>query len=234
MVARHVCHCPEMCVQPTLMRINCAQVMSVRVLCATCVQVLSANFAFKCAQCDFPVKCAPTLGHHVEEIHVEMQLRKWSPFSGATTSIQWPELCVCTNMSVVYSSCVGQMYPGITNLSDSKHALVGCLGHVHHQRSEGSLLPVFVSPFPALLMSIFCRSLKKVKFPTDQFRPALGSGGWLVVVNHAQKTSKLPYFRLFWPIPKYFLPLLPYTDLVPPSTDPVPPSTNQYRRILTQ
>ena len=52
-------------------------------LCASdeyefCVQLvseyLSANFAYKCAQCDFPVKCAPTLGHHVEEIHVEMQL----------------------------------------------------------------------------------------------------------------------------------------------------------------
>ena len=35
-------------------------------------------------------------------------------------------------------------------------------------------------------------------------------------------------------MPKYFLPLLPYTDLVPPSTDPEPPSTNQYRPILTQ
>ena len=79
----------------------------------------------------------------------------------------------------------------------------------------------------------YCRSLIKVKFPTDQFRPALGSCCRLIV-NHAQKTSKLPYFRLFRPIPKYFLPLLPYTDLVPPSTDPVPPSTNQYRRILTQ
>ena len=79
----------------------------------------------------------------------------------------------------------------------------------------------------------YCRSLKKVKFPTDQFRPALGSGCRLIV-NHAQKTSKLPYFRLFRPIPKYFLPLLPYTDLVPPSTDPLPPSTNQYRLLLTQ
>ena len=74
----------------------------------------------------------------------------------------------------------------------------------------------------------------KVKFPTDQFRPALGSCCCSVDCHHAQKTSKLPYFRLFGPIPKYFLPLLPYTDLVPPSTDPVPPSTNQYRRILTQ
>ena len=48
----------------------------------------------------------------------------------------------------------------------------------------------------------------------------------LIDCHHAQKTSKLPYFRLLRPIPKYFLPLLPYTDLVPRSTDPVPPSTN--------
>ena len=31
---------------------------------------------------------------------------------------------VYINVYVVYSSCVGQMYPRITNLSDSKHALV--------------------------------------------------------------------------------------------------------------
>ena len=124
MVARHVCDCPEMCAQPTLMRIICAQVMSVRVLCTHCVQVLRANFAFKCAQCDFPVKCATTLGHHVEEIHVEMQL------SGSGAHSQEPQRVyngmdyVCTNVNVVYSSFVGQMYPRITNLSDSKHALV--------------------------------------------------------------------------------------------------------------
>ena len=53
----------------------------------------------------------------------------------------------------------------------------------------------------------YCRSLIKVKFPTDQIRPALGSCCRLIVVNHSQKTSKLPYFRLFRPIPKYFLPL---------------------------
>ena len=48
------------------------------------------------------------------------------------------------------------------------------------------------------------------------------------------KTSKLPFSDFFDLTPKYFLPLLPYTDLVPPSTDPVPPSTNQYRPKLTQ
>ena len=42
------------------------------------------------------------------------------------------------------------------------------------------------------------RSLIKVKFSTDQFRPALGSGCRLSIdCYHAQKTSKLPYFRLF-------------------------------------
>ena len=30
------------------------------------------------------------------------------------------------------------------------------------------------------LKSLCCRSLTKVKFSTDQFRPALGSGGWLI------------------------------------------------------
>ena len=104
-----------------------------------------------------------------------------------------------------------------------------CFSHysnfcVLQSESGGNLVSTFT----------FCRSLIKVKFPTDQFRPALGSCCCSVDCHHAQKTSKLPYFRLFRPIPKYFLPLLPYTDLVPPSTDPVPPSTNQYRRILTQ
>ena len=45
----------------------------------------------------------------------------------------------------------------------------------------------------------YCRSLTKVKFSTDKVRPALGSCCRLIVVNHAQKTSKLPYFRLFRP-----------------------------------
>ena len=31
----------------------------------------------------------------------------------------------------------------------------------------------------------------------NQFRPALGSGCCLIDCHHAQKTSKLPYFRLF-------------------------------------
>ena len=49
--------------------------------------------------------------------------------------------------------------------------------------------------------SSFSRSLIKVKFSTDQFRPALGSCGCRLIVDchHAQKTYKLPYFRLFRP-----------------------------------
>ena len=82
----------------------------------------------------------------------------------------------------------------------------------------------------------FCRSLMKVKFSTDQVRRALGSGGCLFVVccHHAQKPENGPISDLFNLTPKYFLPLLPYTDLVPPSTDPVPPSSNQYRPKVTQ
>ena len=79
----------------------------------------------------------------------------------------------------------------------------------------------------------YCRSLKKVKFSTDQFRPALGSGCCLIVTM-LKKPQNCPISDFFDLTPKYFLPLLPYTDLVPPSTDPVPPSTNQYRPILTQ
>ena len=51
------------------------------------------------------------------------------------------------------------------------------------------------------------------------------------MVNHAQKPENGPISDLFNLTPKYFLPLLPYSDLVPPSTDPVPPSAN--RPILT-
>ena len=47
----------------------------------------------------------------------------------------------------------------------------------------------------------------------------------VVTTHHAQKASKLPYFRLFHPDTQILSTLLPYTDLEPPSTDPVPPST---------
>ena len=87
---------------------------------------------------------------------------------------------------------------------------------------------------PYLPLSECCKSLIKVKFSTDQFRHALGSGCRLIDCDHAQKTSKLPYFRLFRPDTQILLPILPYTDLVPPSTNPVPPSTKQYCPILTQ
>ena len=56
-------------------------------------------------------------------------------------------------------------------------------------------------------------------------------GGLLTMLK---KTQNCPISDFFDLTPKYFLPLLPYTDLVPPSTDPVPPSTNQYRLQLTQ
>ena len=56
---------------------------------------------------------------------------------------------------------------------------------------------------------------------------------WLSIVTMLKKPQNCPISDFFNLTPKYFLPLLPYTDLVPPSTDPVPPSTNQYRPILT-
>ena len=98
----------------------CASDVCMSFVCNLCSSI-ECKF---CLQCDFPVKCAPTLGHHVEEIHVEMQL------SGSGAHSQEPQRVhngmdyVCTNVNVVYSSFVGQMYPRITNLSDSKHALV--------------------------------------------------------------------------------------------------------------
>ena len=77
-----------------------------------------------------------------------------------------------------------------------------------------------------------CRSLKKVKFSTDQFRPALGSGCCLIVTM-LKKPQNCPISDFFDLTLKYFLLLLHYTDQVPPSTDSVPPSTNQYCPILT-
>ena len=86
-----------------------------------------------------------------------------------------------------------------------------------------------------LWLWIYCRSLMKVKFSTDKFRRALGSGGCLFVdCRHAQKPENCPFSDLFNLTLKYFLPLLHYNDLVPSSSDPAPPSTNQYRPILTQ
>ena len=55
----------------------------------------------------------------------------------------------------------------------------------------------------------------------------------MVDCHHAQKPENCPISDFFDLTPKYFLPLLPYTDLAPPSTDPVPTSTNQYRPKLT-
>ena len=96
----------------------------------------------------------------------------------------------------------------------------------------------------------FCRSLIKVKFSTDQFRPALGSCGCSIVglmdCDHAQKTSKLPYFRLlrpdtqllsaltalYWPSTAFYWPSTTKYQPVPPYTDPVPSWINHHRLIL--
>ena len=46
-------------------------------------------------------------------------------------------------------------------------------------------------------LSSYCRSLTKVKFSTDQVRPAIGSGSWLSMVNYAQKPENGPISDLF-------------------------------------
>ena len=48
--------------------------------------------------------------------------------------------------------------------------------------------------------NIFCRSLIKVKFPTDQFRPALGSRGcrrWLTMLKKPQNCPISDFFDLY-------------------------------------
>ena len=92
----------------------------------------------------------------------------------------------------------------------------------------------------------FCRSLIKVKFSTDQFRPALGSCCCSINCHHAQKTSKLPYFRLFrpdtqilsaltalyWPSTAFYWPSTTKYQPVTSHTDPVPSWIKHYRLIL--
>ena len=73
-----------------------------------------------------------------------------------------------------------------------------------------------------------CRSLMKVKFPTDQFRLALGSCHCLMDCHHAQKTSKLPYFRLFRPDTQI---LSGFSALYWPSTAFYWPSTTKYQPL---
>ena len=87
-----------------------------------------------------------------------------------------------------------------------------------------------VTPVTPVTPVTNCKSLIKVKLTTGQFRPSLGSGCCrLSIVTMLKKTQNCPISDFFDLTPKYFLPLMPYTDLVPPSTDPVPPSSNQYR-----
>ena len=66
--------------------------------------------------------------------------------------------------------------------------------------------------------------------------------------DHAQKTSKLPYFRLFWPDTQilsaltalywpstaFYWPSTTKYQPVPPSTDPVPSCITYYRPLLIQ
>ena len=106
------------------------------------------------------------------------------------------------------------------------------------------------------VLVIFCRSLKKVKFPTDQFRPALGSCCRLIdwLLTMLKKPQNCPISDFFDLYPNTFCPycliqtwyrllLTQYHQVptstavywpstimdqpLPPYTDPVPPSTNK-------
>ena len=102
----------------------CASDVCTSFVCKLCASI-ECKFCLQVRPVWFPCEvCADSETSRRRDPRGNATLRKWSPFSGATTSIQWQGLCVCTNVNVVYSSCVGQMYPRITNLSDSKHALV--------------------------------------------------------------------------------------------------------------
>ena len=72
-----------------------------------------------------------------------------------------------------------------------------CIKGVHHDQW---LLPLIGSSVPSNWSSqVYCKSLTKVNFFTDQIRPALGSVGYLFGRQHAKKNSKLRYVRLFKP-----------------------------------
>ena len=99
------------------------------------------------------------------------------------------------------------------------------------------------------ICSIFCRSLTKVQFSTDQVRPALGSccrlvDGLLTMLKNL-KTALFQTFSiwhrilsaftaLYWPSTAFYWPSTTKYQPVPPSTDPVPSCINYYRPLLIQ
>ena len=100
------------------------------------------------------------------------------------------------------------------------------------------LKPQFCLIFCISDIIIYCRSLIKVKFFTDQVRCALGSGSCSIVdCHHAQKPEDCPIATQYQQLP-------PYNDPIPPSINhcrpiliqyhQVPTSINQYRLLLTQ
>ena len=83
----------------------------------------------------------------------------------------------------------------------------------HHQSGKSdenrSSEPNQIAPSVYIMIELcyFCRSLTKVKFSTNQVRPALGSGSWLVgwwIVNHAQKPENGPISDHFNPTQNTF------------------------------
>ena len=68
-----------------------------------------------------------------------------------------------------FHHCPEKIYSSIKILSRLDSALI----YIHATKNQ----PRIKSKWNLQLSLIYCRSLIKVKFPTDQFRPALGSRG---------------------------------------------------------
>ena len=66
------------------MRSACATALCA-ILLSSVGKLCKITLMCNCIVCDSPVKCGQALGDHVGETHVEVQARKWTPFSGATT-----------------------------------------------------------------------------------------------------------------------------------------------------
>ena len=103
MVARHVCDCPEKCVQPTLMRIICAQVMSTSFVCNLCTSI-ECKFCLQVRPVWFPCEvCADSgtsrrrdpRGNATQE--VEPILRSHNEYTMTRT--------MCANVYIVYFLC---------------------------------------------------------------------------------------------------------------------------------
>ena len=100
--------------------------------------------------------------------------------------------CECQTFNCSYKLFKWKFYiwESLTNIAN-----IGFCLKLEHNFTWGLLIQKLRKHF-----IIYCRSLTKVKFSTDQVRPALGSGSWLIdwwIVNHAQKPENGPISDLF-------------------------------------